>query len=170
VKHPTEPEMHLPEPESNPTVAHEETDADTRAITRFGIGLAFVLILCNVLIWWLFDRFAARESRLSPTVTAIVKQQAPREPPEPRLQGNPQLDMRKMLDEEDEVLNHYGWVDPDRGIVRIPIQQALEIVAQKGLRPFNGAGPTAAGSTSRAPNPGETPASQAFGAKPRTKK
>src|SRR5436190_18994883 len=100
VRHPTEPEMYPTEPESNPTVAHEETDADTRAITRFGIGLGFVLIMCNVLIWWLFDHLSARESRLSPAVTAIVKEQAPREPPEPRLQGNPQFDMRNMLDEE----------------------------------------------------------------------
>lgn len=170
VKHPTEPDMHLLDPDSNPTVAHEETDADTRSITRFGIGLAFVLIICNVLIWWLFNHFAARESILTPAVTAIVKEQAPREPPEPRLQGNPPLDMRKMLHEEDDVLNHYGWVDPDRGIVRIPVRQALEIVAQKGLPQFKGTGPTEAGSTSRAPNPGENPASQAFGAKPRTKK
>ena len=170
VRHPTEPEMHPTEPQSNPTVAHEETDADTRAITRYGIGLAFLLITCNVLVWWLFDHLSARESRLSPAVPAIVKEQAPTEPPEPRLQGNPQLDMRNMLDEEDAVLNHYGWVDPDRGIVRIPVQQAIEIVAQKGVPQFKGTGPAASGSTPSAPNPGETPASQAFGAKPRTKK
>jgi hypothetical protein len=170
VRHPTEPEMHPTEPESNPTVAHEETDADTRAITRFGIGLAFVLVICNVLIWWLFDHLAARESRLSPAVPAIVKLQAPREPPEPRLQGNPQLDMRNMLNEEDAVLNHYGWVDPDRGIVRIPVQQAIDIVAQKGLPQFKATGPTASGSTPSERNPGETPASQAFGAKPPTQK
>ncbi|MCU1274444.1 MAG: hypothetical protein JWO48_1875, partial [Bryobacterales bacterium] len=51
VRHPTEPDMRSTEPESNPTVAHEETDADTRAITRYGIGLVFVLVMCNVLIW-----------------------------------------------------------------------------------------------------------------------
>jgi hypothetical protein len=170
VKHPTEPDMHPLDPESNPTVSHEETDADTRSITRFGVGLAFVIIICNLLIWWLFDHFAARESRLTPTVTAIVKQQAPRKPPEPSLQANPPLDMRKMLDEEDDVLNHYAWVDPDRGIVRIPIQRALEIVAQKGLQPFKNSAPAAAGSTSRSPNPGENPASATFGAKPQKKK
>ncbi len=31
------------------------------------------------------------------------------------------------------ILNSYGWVDPDKGTVRIPIDQAIDIVAQKGL-------------------------------------
>ena len=34
---------------------------------------------------------------------------------------------------EDAILNGYGWVDPNKGIVRIPIAQAIDIVAQKGL-------------------------------------
>ena len=33
----------------------------------------------------------------------------------------------------DAILDSYGWVDPDKGIVRIPIDQAIDIVAQKGL-------------------------------------
>ena len=133
VRHPTEPEMHPTEPESNPTVAHEATDADTRAITRFGIGLAFVLIICNVLIWWLFDHLAARESRLSPAVPAIVKSQAPREPPEPRLQTNPRQDLIEMRAKEDATLNTYGWVDKTGGVVRIPIGEAMKLTVERGL-------------------------------------
>mgnify|MGYP003497489033 CR=1 FL=1 len=34
---------------------------------------------------------------------------------------------------EEKLLKGYGWVDPDKGIVRIPVDRALEIVAQKGL-------------------------------------
>jgi hypothetical protein len=44
-----------------------------------------------------------------------------------------------MLQEENEILNHYGWVDPDRGIVRLPVERALDIVAQKGLPQFKAA-------------------------------
>jgi hypothetical protein len=124
------------EPESNPTVAREGTDANTRAITRFGIGLAFVIIVSQLLLWWLFDALAGKEAKLSPPVPAIIKAQAPAQPPEPRLQANPRLDLREMLRDEDAVLDHYGWVDPDRGIVRLPVQRALEIVAEKGLPQF----------------------------------
>jgi hypothetical protein len=124
------------EPESNPTVAREATDANTRAITSFGIGLAFVIVVSQLLLWWLFDTLAGKEARLSPPVPALIRSQAPALPPEPRLQASPRLDLQKMLQDEDAVLDHYGWVDPDRGIVRLPVQRALEIVAEKGLPQF----------------------------------
>src|SRR6266436_2558653 len=124
------------EPESNPTVAHEETDADTHAITQFGIALALVLVLSQLGLWWLFNSFTRRESKLSPPVSALVRAQAPTEPPEPRLQANPQADMRTMREREETVLNHYGWVDPNRGVVRIPIDRALDLVAERGLPQF----------------------------------
>jgi hypothetical protein len=127
---------HPIEPDNNPTVAHEPTDADSRSITQFGIALTFLLIVSQLVLWWVFSSFSKRERNLSPPVPAIIRTQAPKEPPEPRLQANPQSDMRKMLQEEDEVLNHYGWVDPDRGIVRLPVERALDIVAQRGLPQF----------------------------------
>ena len=77
------------EPESNPTVAREATDANTRAITSFGIGLAFVIVVSQLLLWWLFDTLAGKEARLSPPVPALIRSQAPALPPEPRLQASP---------------------------------------------------------------------------------
>jgi hypothetical protein len=146
---------HSLEPENNPTVAHEHTDADSHAISRFGIGLAFLVILSQLLLWWLFDHFSERQAKLSPPVPAIIKTQAPTLPPEPRLQGNPpldlnpRLDLKKMLEDEDAFLNHYGWIDPDRGIVHVPIDRALEIVAQKGLPTFQPMEPKPAGANRR---------------------
>ncbi len=125
------------EPENNPAVSREDTDANTRAITSFGIGLAFVIVVSQLLLWWLFDALAGKEAKLSPPIPAIIRAQAPAVPPEPRLQASPRLDLQKMLLDEDAVLDHYGWVgDPDRGVVRLPIQRALEIVAEKGLPQF----------------------------------
>ncbi len=127
---------------NNPTVAHEHSDADSHAITRFGIGLAFIVVLSQLLLWWVFDYFSARETKLSPRVPAIVKAQAPTLPPEPRLQGNapldlnPRLDLKKMHEDEDAYLNHYGWIDPDHGIVHVPIDRALDAVAKTGLPKF----------------------------------
>jgi hypothetical protein len=135
-----EPVNYPAERENNPTVAHEGTDADAHAITKFGIGLTLVVVVSQLALWWLFSHLSQREQKLSPPVSAIIKAQAPKEPPEPRLQGNPQLDMRKMRQEEDAVLNHYGWVDPDRGIVRLPIQRAIDMAAQKGLPQFKATG------------------------------
>jgi hypothetical protein len=42
-------------------------------------------------------------------------------------------------------LNGYGWVNKEQGIVRIPIERAMELIVEKG---FPGAAPkTAAGKT-----------------------
>ena len=134
------------DPQSNPAVAHERTDADSRAVTKFGIGLVFIVMASYLFLWWLFDHFSAREASLSPPVPALIRQQAAHEPPEPRLQMSPPVDMRKMRQDEDAVLHHYGWVDPDRGVVRIPIERAIDIIAGRGLprfEPETGKGPEA---------------------------
>jgi len=138
-----EPVNYPTEPESNPTVAHEKTDADTHAITQFGIALVLVLVLSQLGLWWLFNSFTRRETKLSPQVTALVRAQAPTEPPEPRLQASPQADMRMMREKDETILNHYGWVDPNRGVVRIPIDRALDLIAERGLPQFKATAPSA---------------------------
>jgi hypothetical protein len=62
--------------------------------------------------------------------------------PTPRLQmddGN--QDVVDLHNREDLLLDHYTWVDQQQGVVRIPIGQAMEIVAQRGLPVVSG-GPT----------------------------
>jgi len=38
-----------------------------------------------------------------------------------------------MRDEEDRVLNSYGWVDANGGVVHIPIEQAMKLTLEQGL-------------------------------------
>jgi topoisomerase IA-like protein len=33
------------------------------------------------------------------------------------------------------VLESYGWVDKDKGVVRIPIEEAMRLIAERGLPP-----------------------------------
>jgi hypothetical protein len=54
--------------------------------------------------------------------------------PTPRLQlddGN--QDVADLHARENLLLENYSWVDQSRGKVRIPIERAMEIVAQRGL-------------------------------------
>ena len=54
-------------------------------------------------------------------------------PPEPRLQADPHADLLRLRSAEDSVLNSYGWVNRDSGLVRIPVARAMELLAEKGL-------------------------------------
>ena len=54
-----------------------------------------------------------------------------RGPPAPALQVSPLQEMRSMREREQRVLGSYGWVDRDKGVVRIPIERAMTLVAQR---------------------------------------
>ena len=41
--------------------------------------------------------------------------------------------MADMRAAEDEALNKPGWVDKQKGIVRLPIETAKQLVVQRGL-------------------------------------
>ena len=47
--------------------------------------------------------------------------------PEPELQKNPQVDLQNFERDQRATLSGYGWVDRPKGIVRIPIEQAMRI-------------------------------------------
>lgn len=54
--------------------------------------------------------------------------------PSPRLQtddGN--QDLTDLHQREDLLLNNYSWVNQSKGTVRIPIDRAMELIAQRGL-------------------------------------
>jgi len=52
----------------------------------------------------------------------------------PALQVDPVADMEAMDARETQWLNSFGWVDEDAGIVRIPIDRAIELTAEQGLK------------------------------------
>lgn len=54
-------------------------------------------------------------------------------PPEPRLQIAPEIDLQKFRANENHRLNSYGWVMKEAGVVHIPIDSALALVAKRGL-------------------------------------
>lgn len=51
----------------------------------------------------------------------------------PRLQPAPQLDIKALHAAEHQKLGTYAWIDKQAQIVQIPIDRAIDIVAEKGL-------------------------------------
>jgi hypothetical protein len=49
----------------------------------------------------------------------------------------PVADMEKMRAAEEKTLNNPGWVDQQKGVVHIPIEQAKQLALQRGLFPVN---------------------------------
>jgi hypothetical protein len=125
---------HGHEHEANPAVSHERRDVNVFQISAFGIGLALGCIVVVFAMWAMFDFLFKREDakNASNPAAAMMSERA-KLPPEPRLQAQPKVELKDLKADEDAILSSYGWIDPNKGIVRIPIDQAIDIVAQKGL-------------------------------------
>jgi hypothetical protein len=57
--------------------------------------------------------------------------------PEPALQKNPQEDLARFEREQRAALSGYGWVDRSKGLIRIPIEEAMRIIAARGERAYD---------------------------------
>jgi hypothetical protein len=118
----------------NAGVSHERRDVNVFQISAFGIGLLLGCIVVVFAMWGMFTFLFHREdARNAGGATATMLNERAKQPPEPRLQREPKVELKDLRSDEEAILNSYGWVDPNKGIVRIPIDRAIDIVAQKGL-------------------------------------
>ena len=119
--------------EKTPRHDHERSDWNLKYVVWGVITLVICVTVMCTASWWIFRTFQSQaESRVLGTALA-----QPQLPPEPRLQISPSEDWAEMLRREQAVLDSYGWVDRSRGIVRIPIERAMELIAQRGLPAAN---------------------------------
>lgn len=115
----------------NPEVSHETADINVRGIVRFGIAMLAAAVVIHLALYWLLIYYNQREaSRWAPFP---FMERAEEPSPEPRLRVAPRADLTEMRNAETELLHTYGWIDRDRKIVRMPIEQSMEMIAKKGL-------------------------------------
>jgi hypothetical protein len=117
---------HATENHSN-GLGHETREVDVRFIF---VSLAALLIgafLACLLVVGIFQYFhhtyLPEAVKASPQVI----------PPEPRIEVNTTQQLRTVRAREDHVLSSYAIVDQKQGLVRVPIDRAIDMLAQKGL-------------------------------------
>jgi len=124
---------HAIDAHDNPEVRHESSDINIRGVFAFGASLYVTLVFVALFVWLTFRFFDARDRRASVPQFPLAASQAARVPPEPRLQTTPRQDLLDLRASEEQVLNSYGWVDKNAGVVRIPIDEAMKLTVQRGL-------------------------------------
>jgi hypothetical protein len=115
------------DPGSQP--GYETKDASVRGATLAGIGLMVLMVFSLVVVAGLFSFFQQRQVReygTGPTPTAI-------QPPGPRLQVDPPKEQKAVRATQEAQLNSYGWVNKGAGTIHIPIDQAMQIIVEKGV-------------------------------------
>ena len=110
---------------------HELSDLSPKGISLFAVALLALMIVTllacyGMLIW--FGRGAARYAAAPSPMAA-----APEPALGPRLEVEPGRALKAMREREEKQLHSYGWLDQEEGIVHIPIERAMELLADKGL-------------------------------------
>jgi hypothetical protein len=72
--------------------------------------------------------------------------------PAPALQTDPQDDLKRFLSEQKEQLSGYHWIDRAQGVVRIPIEEAMRIIAARGDHAYDALDPPLTPANSEKPD------------------
>jgi hypothetical protein len=121
----------------------EREDLSPGAIYAFLIGLAvagFIVYFGLKGLYYAMDRYEqTHQPPQNPLVqqvetnTRIVTPDEVKRFPSPRLETNERLEINNFRLQEEQRLNSYGWVDQQAGVVHIPIERAMELIARQGL-------------------------------------
>jgi len=110
---------------------YELSDLKPGYIALFGIGLVIAVGLAVVITSLFVHYRALQHARQETPVPRLAREREVT--PEPRLEVGAPNELRQLRAAEEAALNSYGWVDKDAGIVKIPVDRAMEILAKKDL-------------------------------------
>ncbi|HUB00226.1 MAG TPA: hypothetical protein VMA34_17975 [Terracidiphilus sp.] len=148
-----EPEDHKPE-EVDTSLGYEGSDVGVTGIIVFMVSMAIFVVVTAASCYYIGKVINAQmnkedgpTSKWSKTVDIRQLGNLPSNPemqnkvaqlmqtfPTPRVQvDNGNEDIAVLHAKEDLLLDHYTWIDESKGTVRIPIERAMQLIAQQGL-------------------------------------
>lgn len=126
---------HAPLPPGSPDAAmqrgHEFRDVHLRGIVLAATTLIGTVVITLFMLWGFFNLLqGARQAATRPSSPLVT---TPIIPPQPRLQVNAAAEYQSVRATQEAQINGYQWIDQNAGKVRIPIDQAMNLLAQRGL-------------------------------------
>jgi hypothetical protein len=113
---------------------HQNDGVREKVVAILAFSMAAAVPCFLVCLWLQYRSSAGARYRGLTAPTLLSPQSQPKTLfPEPRLIVTSGADLAELRAQEDAVLNTYGWVDRRSNVVRIPIQRAMELLAQRGL-------------------------------------
>lgn len=103
---------------------YERTDVRSAAIAGIAAGLAAFVIATPLVMPLVFPQSMHHRTPSAPPALSADA---------PQLEITPQQDLQRLHRGEAEQTEDYGWTDRSRGMVRIPLARAMELLVQRGL-------------------------------------
>jgi hypothetical protein len=119
--------------QDNRRAGHEESDINVWAVGKFAVALMLVAVAALFLLFGLFRYLLSREGGPPVGRSQVAASEPTKAFPQPQLQETEVTDLKAVRAAEDQVLNGYAWMDPDGGVVRIPISRAIDLLVKRGL-------------------------------------
>lgn len=133
-------------------VEFEHEDLSTRGVFAFMIGLAVTAVIIYFIINGMYAFLDKYEKAQMKTASPLVPsnevssrriEYAPgqgdyvekqfKDNGAPLLEIDERGQLRKFVMDQEKQLNSYGWVDEKAAVAHIPIQQAMDLLVQRGL-------------------------------------
>ncbi|MCC8982968.1 hypothetical protein [Bradyrhizobium acaciae] len=102
----------------------ERSDIAINAIAWIAVGLGAFVLLVPLVMPLIFPQSL---HHASPAARPALSSSAP------PLEIAPADELERARREDAEATSTYGWVDRERGIVRVPVKRATEMLLRKGL-------------------------------------
>jgi hypothetical protein len=111
-----------------PPLATEPSDVDVPLIVRVGLALAAIVLACACALLGL-RAWLARDTMqpAGPSVQAPALERFA----VPRLESQPGAGLAQLEQDKAQKLHRYRWVDRAQGVVQIPIERAIELLAHE---------------------------------------
>lgn len=126
--------MHEADPEAinaltKPEVGYEERDLDVPGLIKWTIGFFVGTTICIGLTYVGFLFAVGYPIREDVPLATIPME------PNPLLQNNmtTQVDIINLRRDEQKRKTSHGWIDEEKGVAHIPVDQAIEQMAVRGL-------------------------------------
>jgi hypothetical protein len=114
------------------SIGHETDTSEVRAIGLTGLSLAAGVAIVFLVVYGIFQYLVDHPIILAPG-SPLAETDQQQFPPKPRIEEHPASELKELNLREDRTLSTYGWVDQKAGVVRIPIDQAMELQLKRGF-------------------------------------
>jgi hypothetical protein len=132
---------------------YERRDIGVGGVLYFLLGLAVAGVIANFAVSGLYSflekRSEAEQTSASPLISgtpadtrhlpADSKKYLDQKFPAPQLETDERGQLDSIRNNEAQALSSYGWIDQQAGTVRIPIDRAMDLIAERGLPVRKGA-------------------------------
>jgi hypothetical protein len=118
-----------PTPEAT---GHETKDASIRWIVLTGVGLVIGAAIAFSIVYGIFHFLSTQPITTAPP-NPMGETSTQQFPPAPRVEEHPAAEIQELHTKEDSLLSTYGWTDKTAGVVRIPIDRAMDLELQRGI-------------------------------------